>query len=266
MENGKPARSGNFRIAPDVFRDALSRAMIGFYGQRCGTAVNITLDGQHLVAQDLPPAGRLPGPPAGSLKTDTAKPSLRGWHDAGDYGKYTTNGAFTVGMMLQAWERFPRRSARCRCRFPRRGGAIPDFLDEVKWELDWLLTTQFHDGSVSFKVTATNFESNVLPEDDGARRFYTDVSTAAAGDLPPVLAQAARVYEPYDAALAASYLEAARLGSLPGGDTAAAQPRSDRLLTGGYDASSPDRDNRLWAAAELWETTGEAAYLTAFES
>ena len=192
---------------------------------------------------------------------------MRGWHDAGDYGKYTTNGAFAVGMMLQAWERFPATLGALSLPIPERGGAIPDYLDEVKWELDWLLTTQFPDGSVSFKVTATNFESNVLPEDDGARRFYTDISTAAAGDLSAVLAQAARVYEPYDAALAASYLEAARLSY----DYLAATPlRHNPDLTafgtGGYDASSPDSDNRLWAAAELWETTGEAAYLTEFEA
>ena len=106
----------------------------------------------------------------------------------------------------------------------------------------------------------------MLPEDDGARRFYTDVSTAAAGNLSAVLAQAARVYQPYDAALAASYLEAARRSY----DYLAATPlRHNPDLTGfgtgGYDADSPDTDNRLWAAAELWETTGEAAYLTEFE-
>ena len=43
---GKPARSASFQIAADVFRDTLTRAMIGFYGQRCGTAVHIALDKQ----------------------------------------------------------------------------------------------------------------------------------------------------------------------------------------------------------------------------
>jgi endoglucanase len=32
--------------------------------------------------------------------------------------------------------------------------------------------------------------------------------------------------------------------------------------TGNYDANSGDGDNRMWAAAELWETTGEAEFLT----
>jgi len=266
VENGKAARSAKFRIATDVFRDPLTRAMIGLYGQRCGTAVSIKLDGNtwsHKIChqqdgfQDFLPA---------EIKTSTTKPSLHGWHDAGDYGKYTTNGAFTVGMMLHAWERFQPTLNALSLPIPEHGGAIPDYLAEIKWELDWLLTTQFPDGSVSFKVTAKNFESNVLPEDDGARRFYTDVSTAAAGNLVAVLAQAARIYQPYDAALATSYLEAARRSY----DYLAATPlRHNPDLTdfgtGAYDAGSSDTDNRLWAAAEMWETTGDAAYLAEFE-
>ena len=266
VENGKSARSAKFRIAPDVFRDPLTRAMIGLYGQRCGTAVSIKLDGNtwsHKIChqqdgfQDFLPA---------ELRTATAKPSLHGWHDAGDYGKYTTNGAFTVGMMLHAWERFKPTLNALSLPIPEHGGAIPDYLAEIKWELDWLLTTQFSDGSVSFKVTAQSFEPNVLPEDDGARRFYTDVSTAAAGNLVAVLAQAARVYQPYDATLAASYLEAARLSyAYLAATPLRHNPDLTGFGTGGYDAGSPDTDNRLWAAAEMWETTGEAAFLTEFE-
>ena len=180
VENGKAARSAKFRIAPDVFRDALTRAMIGFYGQRCGTAVSITLDGNtwsHKICHQQDGfQDHLPD----ALKTSTPKPSLRGWHDAGDYGKYTTNGAFAVGMMLMAWERFPATLGALSLPIPEHGGAIPDYLDEIKWQLDWLLTTQFPDGSVSFKVTAQNFEPNVLPEDDGARR-----STPTSAPRPP---------------------------------------------------------------------------------
>ena len=106
VENGKAVRSAKFRIAPDVFRDPLRRAVIGLYGQRCGTAVSITLDGNTWAHETCHPQDGFQDFLPAELKTSTPKPSLRGWHDAGDYGKYTTNGAFTVGMMLQAWERF----------------------------------------------------------------------------------------------------------------------------------------------------------------
>src|SRR6185436_16227606 len=148
------------------------------------------------------------------VMSDTIKPSLHGWHDAGDYGKYTTNGAFTAGMMLTAFEHFEATLSTLPLpMIPEKGGTLPDFLDEVKWQLDWLLTTQGTDGSVAFKVTAQNFEQFVMPEQDGARRYYTPVSTSATADFAAALAQAARVYRPYDGALADTYLAAARSAS-----------------------------------------------------
>jgi endoglucanase len=265
MVEGRPARSATFRIGLDVFRDALTRAMLSMYGQRCGQAVNISLDGErwshgacHLNDANLDYV----------TGTTSKKPSVGGWHDAGDYGKYVTNGAFTVGMMLTAWEHFqPALSALSLPAIPEHNGPIPDFLDEVKWELDWLLTTQHDDGGVSHKVTALDFEGVVMPERDGATRYYTPVGTAATGDLVAVMAQAARIYKPYDEAAAAKYLAAARLGYtfLATATGPAVPDTSETFGTGGY-GQSTDASNRLWAAAELWETTGEAAFLADLET
>jgi endoglucanase len=170
-------------------------------------------------------------------------------------------------MMLMAWEHFqPALSALSNPSIPEHGGAIPDFLAEVKWELDWLLTTQEDDGGVSHKVTATDFEPFVMPEGDGSMRYYTPVGTAATGDFVAVLAQAARLYQPYDADLAAKYLDAARRGYafLAANAGPVVPDTSTSFKTGGYWQMS-DAGNRLWAAAELWETTGEAPFLTDFE-
>ena len=41
------AKSATFPIAPDVFRTVLVHAMVGLYGQRCGSGVNINMDSQH---------------------------------------------------------------------------------------------------------------------------------------------------------------------------------------------------------------------------
>jgi endoglucanase len=265
LVDGKPARSATFHIGPDVYRDALTRAMLAMYGQRCGMAVDIQLDGQrwshgacHLNDAYL---NYLSG-------ASTKKPSLGGWHDAGDYGKYVTNGAFTAGMMLAAWEHFqPVLSTLALPAIPEHNGPIPDFLAEVKWELDWLLTTQADDGGVSHKVTALEFEGFVMPEKDGSLRYYTLVGTAATGDLVAVLAQAARIYQPYDQALSDRYLNAARKGyAFLATTTAPPVPDiGNTFKTGGYGQSS-DAGNRLWAAAELWETTGEAPFLADLEA
>ena len=259
------ARSAPFRIAPDVYSGLLLRSMLGLYGQRCGTAVTINVDGQswsHGVCHEGDASQKF----VETVMMDTIKPSLRGWHDAGDYGKYVTNGAFTVGMMLQAYEHLPTL-ATLALPIPEKGGAMPDFLDEVKWELDWLLTTQADDGSVSFKVTAPSFENFIMPEQDGSRRYYTGASSAATADFAAALAQASRIYRPFDAALADTYLEKARAAwAYVKMHNASVKPDLNMFSTGNYDANQSDLDNRAWAAAELWETTGEAEYLTAFET
>lgn len=260
-----PATSVSFPIAPDVFHGVLVHAMLGLFGQRCGSSVDINVDGSHWKhgtchTQDASQKF-LDG-----VLMDTIKPSLHGWHDAGDYGKYTTNGAFTVGMMLQAFEHFQPLLSTLTLPIPEAGGSLPDYLDEVKWELDWLLTTMSDDGSVAFKVTAQSFESlTVMPEQDGSRRYYTPISTSATADFAAVFAQAARVYRPYDADLADSYLAAARKAYDFLKANGLIKPDLTMFGTGGYDGNSGDSDNRAWAAAEMWETTGEDAFLADFE-
>jgi endoglucanase len=260
------AKSVTFPIGTDVFRTVLTRSMIGLYGQRCGMAVDIQLDGQfwsHGVCHENDASQKF----LNNVMTDTIKPSLRGWHDAGDYGKYTTNGAFTAGMMLAAFEHFQPALSTLTLPIPETGGTLPDYLDEVKWQLDWLLSTIGEDGSVAFKVTATSFEGFVMPEGDGSRRYYTPISTSAGANVAAVLAQASRIYRPFDATLADEYLEAARRAyAFVKAAGATIRPDLTQFSTGGYDGNSGDADNRLWAAAELWETTGEPSFLTDFET
>jgi endoglucanase len=264
MTSSGVAKSAPFNIASDTFRDLLTHTMVGLYGQRCGTAVNINLDGQkwaHGACHPNDASQKF----LDNVMMDTIKPSLRGWHDAGDYGKYVTNGAFSVGMLLQAFERFGPTLTALALPIPEHGGTLPDFLAEVKWELDWLLTTQGADGSVSFKVTAQQFESFIMPEMDGSPRYYTGISTAATADFAAALAQASRVYRQYDQTLSDSYLAAARNAYTFLKANGRISPDLTSFGTGGYDANQADSDNRVWAAAEMWETTGEASFLADFE-
>src|SRR5437762_7839696 len=156
LVGGKPANSAPFTVGPGVFGDALKRAMLGMYGQRCGQAVSIQIGNQHWSHK----ACHLGDAYLNYLTGESTKRvSVGGWHDAGDYGKYVTNGAFAAGMMLAAWEHFqPTLSTLSITAIPEHGGALPDFLAEVKWELDWLATTQGDDGGASHKVTALAFE------------------------------------------------------------------------------------------------------------
>ena len=83
-------RSAPFSIGDDVFLEPFRAAMLGMYGLRCGTAVSFHWDGSTFEHGECHMDDEAPG----------------GWHDAGDYGKYTTNGSFSLAMMLVAWDHF----------------------------------------------------------------------------------------------------------------------------------------------------------------
>jgi endoglucanase len=149
---------------------------------------------------------------------------------------------------------------------PKTGPDCPDFLKEIKWETDWLLKMAYPDrsGKVSHKLTRLNFCGFVMPEEDLEKRFFTDWSTEATADFTAVMAMAARNFAPYDSVYANRCLEAAVrsydfLKNYPENKRANQQEFS----TGAY--ASRDKDDRLWAAAEMWKTTGDDRYLTDFE-
>ncbi|HVV48470.1 MAG TPA: glycoside hydrolase family 9 protein, partial [Polyangia bacterium] len=213
---------------------------------------------------------------------DTPFASTGGWHDAGDYGKYVNNGAFSVGMLLAAWEHFQPTLAGLTLPIPEHGktadggaGPLPDFLWEVKWELDWLLTAQSAagDGGLPDKLTALGFESyGTMPDADNQKRYFSGIGTAMTADVVAVMAEAARVYQDLAPTDAAKYLAAANLGyqylQANAGPAVAANDdptsSSNVFSTGHYYETDPD--NRLWAAAEMWETTGDPAALADFET
>ena len=255
--------SAKFRIEPHVYDDALKTVMLGFQGARCGTAITIRHDGESF---SHAACHRNDAYLDVILGTNEKKDSLFGWHDAGDYGKYTVNGAFSAGMLLKAWEHFQPALADLELGGPNQDPAMPDFLEELKFELDWLLTTQFDDGRVSHKVTAKQFEPlDVAPERDLQPRLFAPTGTAAAADLVAVLAQAARIYKPYAPSFAQTCLDAAlKSYAFLTANPSEEKPDLSEFKTGGYQTS--DQDDRIWAAAEVWETTGDAAALADFEA
>lgn len=257
-------RSAGFRIAADVYDRPFRLATRGMTLWRCGAAVSGTQGGDtfahaacHTEDAYLDFVGG-----SGHVRRDAAG----GWHDAGDYNKYVVNAGVTVGCMALAWEQFGDRLRPVRLGLPESGKTrLPDYLAEIKWETDWLLKMQAPDGSVYHKISTKNFGGFVLPEKETAQRYFVPWGSAATADFVAMMAQAARVFRPYDAAYARTCENAAvqsyRFLVAHPADHAADQTG---FSTGGYGTSDPD--DRLWAAAELWHTTGQATYLQDFET
>lgn len=253
-----------FTIGEAVYNDAFKTSMRAFYLWRCGAAVSGDHNGVHY---EHPVCHMEDGyldyiGDAGKQKDGTG-----GWHDAGDHGKYVVNAGITVGLMFFAWEHFQNKLENFDLELPETAAGFPQFLEEVKWETDWLLKMQYPDGSgkVSHKLTRKGFSGFIMPEDDHENRYFTVWSSAATADFVAMMAQAARYFKPYDAAYAEKCLDAAKLSyqTLIDNPEREAFKQGD-FSTGGYQTN--DTDDRLWAAAEMWETTGDKTYLADVEA
>jgi endoglucanase len=263
-------RSAPFRVAPYIYREPFRTAMLGFYLWRCGTAVSATYDGMTYVHAachtndawlDFVGGGH------------THKDGTKGWHDAGDYNKYTVNAGVTVGVMFRAWEDFGPQIRKIHLAIPEAGGGLPDYLAEIKRELDWLFTMQAPDGSVYHKLSTKSFGGFIPPEFETAERYFTPWGSEATANFVGIMAQAARIYRPYDPPFAARCLKAAQkscqfLQVHPGYHKA----DQSGFTTGPYEVNEPSHrlndipENRLWSAAEIWETTGDSEALRDVEN
>jgi endoglucanase len=255
-------KSAPFHVGADVYRQPFAVVTRGMYLWRCGTEVEWKYEGQTFRHD--------------ACHTDDAWLDLvdgrhvqangkGGWHDAGDYNKYVVNAGVTMGAMLRAWEDFGSKLRTVHTVMPGPEGALPEYLMELKWELDWLLRMQAPDGAVYHKLSTRNFGGFILPEKETAERLFSPWGSAATADFVAMTAQAARAFRPFDPAyadrcLAASKKSYAVLQARPEDH----KPDLRAFRTGAYQTSDPD--DRLWAAAELWETTGEAAVLKDLET
>lgn len=252
--------SDEFDVAADPFRPALYLAMRGYYYQRCGMA----LDPKYAGAWTH-----------GACHLEDAwfyfkeegrgrRRSRGGWHDAGDYGRKMMTAGPTVGFLLTLCELFPGKVAELRLDIPETGNGVPDILNEVRYELDWMFSMQEADGGVHHELNPLEFEFSP-PDRSNPKYYFWCVSSFATADLAAAMSMAARVYRPWDRAFADRCGKAAELawhylkrhpGVVPPGGVKQGPPNPPTL---GY-ADDADADERFWAAAELYRTTGAAKY------
>ena len=256
-------RTEPFLIGPSAYAAPLSLSVRAFYGQRCGCAVDLGGGYTH-------PACHLDGAFHASSGRKGPLANAGGWHDAGDYGRYVVNSGITTGTLLWAWELYPEALQRLALAIPESGGKLPDFLAEVRWNLQWMLSLQDEDGGVWHKQTSEQFCAFIMPEHDKLTSFVIGTgqspykNSAATADFAAVMAIAARCYAPYDKAFMALCLAAAKRAW----KWSAANPNvtfknPPGVATGGY-GDEHCGDELLWAAAELWRTTGDTEYHQAF--
>jgi len=265
------AESPRFSISPNAY-DALSAAAIKAYTfNRAGIELTPAVAGAWARPAGHPDtqvrihaSAASPSRPEGTLIA-----SPKGWYDAGDYNKYIVNSGITVYTLLAAYEQFPAYFKRQQLSIPESGNGLPDLLDEVLWNLDWMLTMQDPaDGGVYHKLTNLGFDGMVMPHQATGERYVVMKSTAATLDFAAVMAQASRVFAAFESqrpGLSARTLAAARQAlAWAQAHPAVAYRQPADIHTGGYDDEHLD-DEFAWAAAELYITTRDDAFLAAMK-
>ncbi|MEF2967651.1 glycoside hydrolase family 9 protein [Paenibacillus sp. M1] len=248
--------SARFVIAESPYAELQRGLLKAFYFFRCGCDLEEEFAGpwQHKACHLAD--GTVYDEPGRKLD------SVGGWHDAGDYGKYTGPGAKAVADLLLAYELYPQ-AFREPLPLPESGGGMPDVLHECRYELDWLFKMQDErTGGAFHKLTTKQFPGlDVMPEDDLADLYFLPVSATATGCFAGVMAMAARVYRPFDGEFADRCLAAAERAWrwLADHPDAPGFTNPGDVGTGEY-GDNLDLDERYWAAAELFRTTGDEAY------
>lgn len=262
-------------IREHAFKEAATAAMKSYYLQRTGCEIEEQYAGVYARPAAHPDTMILVHPSAASdaRPAGTVISSPGGWYDAGDFNKYIVNSGFTVGMLLVSYQLAPEAFDALELNIPESGNDVPDFLDEIFYNIRWMATMQDpSDGGVYHKLTAPHFEGFVMPVECEQQRYVVQKSTAAALDFAATLALTSRIYRNYTeyAPSLEEYLKQAEqayawakanpfcLYDQPGYN----EKYEPQVSTGMY----PDElecldDEFFWASTELFLATGKAEYL-----
>lgn len=250
-------------IRENVLYDVSLAAFKTFYYQRASMPLEEEYAGKFARAAGHPDTACIFHSSTGKDSATASSPG--GWYDAGDFGKYVVNAGVSLGNLFFFYENFGNYFGDAALNIPESGNDVDDFLDEMKYELDWLLTMQDTDGGVFHKLTTLQHAGlNVMPDKDKAARYFIGKSTSATLNFAAVMAMAGRVYAkiPSQKEFADTCLSRAKWAW----DWAIANPRMffsrnpAGVGTGAYEDTVLVNDEFLWASAELFITTGDVFY------
>ncbi|HYX37173.1 MAG TPA: glycoside hydrolase family 9 protein [Oligoflexus sp.] len=270
--------SYSFQVSPSAFNDIGYTLIRGMMHQR---------DGEHgLDSQDTTHWNRPPAHLDDAIIESTGQQAdLSGGHmDAGDRGKYPHNSADMSASLLTAIRLFPGEVEALgeSLQMPESGNGIPDLIDEVVHELDFLHKVVMNtpkDGTVPFYLRpqkqdgSGGYEMGQPPEGKSMRKLYDKTmgpnrseTLYAAGVL--AMAYNTPLMQQYVPSKCKDYLIAARR-AFHGFKKHHKEP-SYFKDAGWYDpwqaGPNPWSDEMLVAAANLLEATGDQAYVELLKS
>ncbi|MCC7333978.1 MAG: glycoside hydrolase family 9 protein [Pirellulaceae bacterium] len=267
-----------FTVGSDAYGDYVEDLMRFMRQQRCG--YNPVLD---MVCHQRDGRTAFGPRPAGTFVDASG-----GWHDAGDQLKYLLTGSNATARMLLAYRleptKFDDRTDRLGHPLPNQ---IPDVLDEARWGLDWIFklhpspdelyhqvaddrdhigwkmpdqdTSDYGWGPNSYRVV---YAADGKPQ--GLRKYKSESTGLAnlAGRCAVAMATAHQVWRQNieDPIFADRCLETSREFYAMGKAKEGVQQGNSYGAPYRY-AETTWADDMEWAAAALYEATGENSYL-----
>lgn len=258
-----------FEIGDKVYDAALIAATKAYYFNRASAALEPEYAGKFARPAGHPDTIVYMHPQAADSKrpVGTVLSSPKGWYDAGDYNKYIVNSGISMFTLLKALEHYPETFNELKFGIPESDNSVPDLLDEIMWNMDWMETMQDpNDGGVYHKLSTLRFTAAGMPQNQYQARYMIHKSTAATLDFASVMALASRVIKPYEVhypGASARYLAAAeKAWSWAQEHPKVMYIQPDDVKTGAYSrATETLEDEWFWAGAELYVASGKKQFL-----
>ena len=242
--------SYTFEIGDNIYKNLLDDSVRMLYLQRCGTEVKDDVFSHEACHNTL----------ATVYGTNEKIDVSGGWHDAGDYGRYVVPAAKAVADLLYAYGENPELYSDS-IGIPESNNGVPDILDEVRFELEWMKKMQNANGGVHHKVSCESFPGYVMPEDEKEPLIVTEISTTATADFCASMAMAYEFYKDIDKEFADDCLRCAeKAWAFLEQHPEFIFKNPEDIVTGDY-GDKTDVDERYWAAAQMYRATGDSKYL-----
>ena len=233
--------SYSFSISEDAYRDLFCDACKKYYINRCGIGLSENYAGDN--AHSACHTGMAHLQEDLSVAIDVSG----GWHLDELARRDTAMGSRIADNLLMAYEINPSAFTD-ESGIPESENGIPDILDEVRYEVEWLLKMQDTRTGGEYAAAVTNVQKD--GDVFAAPVLVTPVSMEATIDFASMMARFSYFYQQYDPEFATTALKAA-----------------DRAFSCFLNNRNAGDDSAAFkAAAQLYRATGAVAYSEILES
>lgn len=231
-------RSYVFEIVEDPYIALLTKVFKQYYFNRCGLTLSAELAGE--AAHNACHSREAQMKDEAMIKRDVSG----GWHVDEIGSRDVVRGCQAVNTMLLAYELYPD-DLDDDMGIPESGNGIPDVLDEVKYEIDWLLKMQDAKSGAVYASVSSVDNKNV-----GYILYIDGITMEATIHYAATMAKFSYLYQSYDREFATLCLQA-----------------SDRAYryAENYLADVSEKQY-FFAAAELYRATGGYQYHSVVKS